>query len=112
MEIGNDLLASLRGQLDAPGGTSAGLAFDWAGLRARCAAAHAARQAMQHGLDSSQGQADGAFPSGGFGDWTRVASVSRNHASRVVNRTDLTDGKVPARIDGPVASDAVVGGRG
>ena len=110
MEIGNDLLASLREQRGASHGTAGGPAssavFDWVGLRARCAAAHAARLAMQHGV------AEGAFPSGGFGDWTRVASVSRNHASRVVNRTDLTDGKVPARIDGLVASDAVVGGRG
>ena len=110
MEIGNDLLASLRGQRNATLGRAEGAAFgagfDWAGLHARCAAAHAARLAMQYGL------ADGGFPSGGFGDWTRVASVSANHASRAVNRTDLTDGKVPARIDGSVASDAVVGGRG
>lgn len=106
MEIGNDLLASLRSQCDPSFGKAEGVGFDWAGLRARCVAAHAARQAMQHGL------ADGAFPSGGFGDWVRVASVPRNHASRVVNRTDLTDGKVPTRIEGAVARDAVVGGRG
>ena len=106
MEIGNDLLASLRNQLDPARGLADAVALDWAALRARCVAGHAARQALQ------VEPAIGAFPSGGFGDWTRVASTSRNHASRVVNRTDLADGKFPARNGGAVASEAVVGGRG
>lgn len=106
MEIGNDLLASLRGQLDPTRGLADAAALDWAALRARCVAGHATRLALQ------EVPASGAFPSGGFGDWTRVASGFRNHASRVVNRTDLADGKFPARNGGAVASDAVVGGRG
>lgn len=106
MEIGNNLLASLQGQFDPSRGPADAVELDWAALRARCVAGHAARLALQDGA------ANGLFPSGGFGDWTRVASGSRNHASRVVNRTDLADGKFPARNGGAVASDAVVGGRG
>lgn len=108
MEIAIDLMANLRErtgpqQRDVRGG-GAEPVFEWSGLHARLAAAHAARAALQG--------ADSGFPvlAGGFANWEVLRASG--YASRAVNRNDLADGKIPAGIEGDIAGKPSAGGRG
>lgn len=106
MEIGNDLMASLRSQIGSGPDATASAAFDWAGLHARLTAAHAAHRALD---------ADNRRPavfSGSFMDWSRVATASGGNASHGVNPMSSTDGKLLAGIEGVSAGQPDAGGRG
>ena len=106
MEIGNDLMASLRSQLGTRPDAPASTALDWAGLHARLSAAHAARLAL--GADESRR----AIYSGAFTDWAGVAVKCGENASRGVNPMSSTDGKLLAGIEGVSAGQPDVGDRG
>lgn len=106
MEFGNDLMASLRGQIGTRPDASASAGFDWRGLHARLSAAHAARLALAEGI------ARPAVYSGGFEDWARVAASSGVNASHGVNPMSSTDGKLLAGIEGVSAGHTNAGGRG
>ena len=106
MEIGIDLLASLRSRLEPAGNASVAAGFDWDGLHARLVAGHAARRALAAG---------GTGPvviSGSFTDWSRVAEQSGGNASCGINPMSSADGKIPAGIDGDSAGQPDAGGRG
>ncbi|MBK6802833.1 hypothetical protein [Novosphingobium sp.] len=101
MVIATELFSRMSGLPDpAPEGAHSG-GFDWHGLHARLAAAHAARGAL-HSSDSRT-----AAISGGFS-----ALRAGNHPSRDVNPTGLADGKAPAANDCAIAGQTLAGGRG
>lgn len=87
MEIGKDLLISLRDQVRSPAHVAGAGRCDWAVLRARLHAAHAVGGALIAGA-SGKPRAAGAFAS-----LLPDASKVRTQASRDVNRTDLADDK-------------------
>jgi hypothetical protein len=101
MEIADDLMSSLRGQIGTDRGSALPGGIDWHGLHSRLAAAHAARSAL------AQGGSSVPTVSGGFAVLTETG-----HPSRHVNPTDLADGKAPAGNDWAIAGQAMTGGRG
>ena len=106
MEIGSQLIASLRDRLGSGGSACVADQFDWAGLHARLAAAHAARRALRDGGTA------GVLLSGSFADWSRVAVQSGDYASHGINPMSSADGKIPAGIGCGSAGQPVAGGRG
>ncbi len=105
MEFANDLLASLRGRVQAPLGGSAMPGFEWFGLHARLAAAHAA-----HG-EFARSESLRLAPAGGFAQW-RGPSLETGKELPGVNRTDSADGKAPAGMESVDAGKPGAGGRG
>ena len=105
MEIGSDLMASLRERLEPPRNHAVSADFDWSGLHARLVASHAARRE----LGARGGR---VLLSGSFTDWSRVAEQSGADASFGVNLMSSADGKIPAGIEGAIAGQPVAGGRG
>jgi hypothetical protein len=105
MEFANDLLAGLRGKVQAPAQGSVTPAFDWPGLRARLAAGHAARAEL------SRAESPLAGAAGGFAAW-RATGVSTGKKLPGVNRTDSANGKAPAGMDSHIAANSGAGGRG
>lgn len=79
---------------------------DWFSLRARCAAAHAARRVL---LDQAAASAD---PYGSFAPLAAQAIAELGGGFPAVNLTALADRKSPAGNDMGVAAAQVPGGRG
>lgn len=105
MEFANDLLAGLRGKVH---GTPAGAVthgFDWFGLHARMAAAHAARGEI------ARGESPPCSAAGSFAAW-RSPAAALGKALPDVNRTDSADGKAPAGMESVSAGNSGAGGRG
>lgn len=105
MEIAFDLMSGLRGRVADAGGSAANGAIDWFGLHARCAAAHAARREL------GRFESRVSIPVGGFALWA-ASPHDPGQGSRVVNRTDLADGKVPAGMECGSAAVLRLDGRG
>ena len=105
MEFAKDLLDSLRGRVSTPPQGVLSGRIDWSELHARLGAAHAAARELAHGGGKGPAMA------GGFTEWSSDFSAG-GQSSTSVNRTDLADGKGAARIDGAIAGETTVGGRG
>jgi NAD(P)H-dependent flavin oxidoreductase YrpB (nitropropane dioxygenase family) len=105
MEFANDLLAGLRSRVHSSFGDSETRGFDWPGLHARLAAAHAAR------VELSRFESPSVALAGSFAAW-RAAPASTGKILPGVNRTDSADGKATAGMDGVVAPEPGAGGRG
>jgi hypothetical protein len=105
MEFANDLLASLRGKVQGAPGGAVTPGFDWSGLHARMAAAHAARGEIARIESPRPGTA------GSFAAW-RSAPAATGKMLPGVNRTDSADGKALAGMDSLIAGDSGAGGRG
>lgn len=101
MEIATDLLTSLRDRIEFGRDSALIGGFDWSGLHARLAAAHAANAELRFGESS---------PTGARGAFSALRKPDRT--SRAVNPTDLADGKPPAGINCAIAGQAVTGDRG
>lgn len=105
MDIAKDLLASLRNRVAIPRAETNSGGIAWTELHARFSAAHAAAAELA-------GDAGSDFvPAGGFANW-KAGFPAGGNASRLVNPTDLADGKPAAGIEGFTAGDAIAGGRG
>jgi hypothetical protein len=105
MEFANDLLAGLRGKVQAAPAGAQTPGFDWPGLHARLTAAHAAR------YEISKNESPRAAPAGGFAQWCGIAA-SPGKSLPDVNRTDSADGKAPAGMESAIAGSSGAGGRG
>lgn len=105
MEIAIDLMASLRDRVESASGNAVDGAIDWSALHDRLVAGHALRRELAR-TDSRA-----PIQTGGFALWAASAHAPSN-ASRVVNRTDLADGKEPAGIEVGIAELFNDGGRG
>ncbi|HMT47112.1 MAG TPA: hypothetical protein PLL44_04180 [Novosphingobium sp.] len=101
MVIATELFSRMSGPADSPPQDAEPRRFDWHGLHARLAAAHAARGALR-GADSGPAAASGGFAALRVGE----------RASRGVNPTDLADRKAAAANDWVIAGQAMTGGRG
>ncbi len=105
MQIGLDLVASLRerhgNDQEAP---QSGVGLEWPVLRARLAAAHAARRELLRVASLT------SAPAGGFANWQGIGMGNENLPSHAVNPTDLGDGKVTAGKNGVTAAPQPVGG--
>lgn len=99
MELGLDLFESLGAPL-APSGR----APEWAGLRARLAAAYEARRELAFDLAGT------GLPGGGFNRFARMRAASREFA--FINPVVSADGKEPCGNDVATAGEDVAGGRG
>jgi hypothetical protein len=104
MELGIDLIASLRDRIGSPLSQADAPVFDWAGLHARLAAGHAARRQL------CESDSQVRILAGGFADWKALHDEAK--ASRDVNRTDSTDRKAAAGIKDGIAGQVNAGGRG
>jgi hypothetical protein len=100
MEIAKDLMTSLRSRVTPPGPAGTAGAPAWSELHARFSAAHAAAGELARNLTG--------VPVGGFGLW----QSGESNSSRPVNPTDLADGKSGQCIEGAIAGNSMIGGRG
>ena len=102
MEIGRDIIGSLRERLGSGGTPASEPLLDWHGLHARLAAAHAARRVF-------------AVPGVTGGSFLLDAAETLDHVpnpSRAVNPNVSADGKAPACIAADDADDTALGDRG
>lgn len=104
MELGIDLIASLRDRIGNPSARVDAPVFDWQGLHSRLTAAYAARRVL------ADGDSRGVTPTGGFAEWKVQHAEAK--ASRGVNRSDSTDRKAAAGIKDGIAGQVNAGGRG
>lgn len=105
MEFANDLMAGLRGNVRAAPVGAAIPGFDWFGLHARLAAAHAARRELRH-RESAR-----PIGNGGFASWQGLAAATGKSLPGV-NPTDSADGKAQAAMNSFIAGEPGAGGRG
>lgn len=102
MEVGSDLMSSLRQRLGfVPAGTGEGQP-EWAGLVARFSASHAARRVLEGH--------EAGYPGGDFTQWRASTAAGSVSEKPTVNPTDLKDGKAPGCKIGPHAGSAVAEG--
>ncbi len=109
MEFANDLMAVLRGRVSPAADGIGNTGFDWAGLHARLAAAHAARAELAR--SDSPNASHRVLRDGAFTDWA-LAGNSRAKDELAVNPADSTDGKGPQAITETIAGQDMAGGRG
>jgi len=106
MEIGNDLIASLRSRLGHSVSDDSDARPDWSALQARYAAAHAMRRELLAGL------ADRGAAGGSFGRFAALSQQAGGIAQRGVNRTDLVNGKHRGGKDLVTDGATMTAGRG
>lgn len=103
MEFGNELVHALRQRFRGDAGACPAPAMDWQGLRARLAAAHAARGELL-----GRNAANAAL-SGSFAPAAAAGLAASNAGTLLVNPYDLGDRKSCAGIDLQVAGAGVSG---
>lgn len=105
MELGTNLMNSLRTRIAAPGRAAESGAIDWFSLQTRLVAGHAARQALVRAESLSR------LRTGAFAQWADLHATGEWGAP-VVNPNDLADRKGAAGKGGHVADHVARGDRG
>jgi len=105
MDLASTLHVGLPGTVFTAAPAAQNRQFDWAGMHARFAAAHAVRRELAPCESAS------ARRTGAFAGWAYPALGTGERFS-LVNRTDSADGKSPMANEADTAGSTSVGGRG